>query len=750
MTGRALQGRERELAVLDGLLTSIGLRGGAVVLRGDPGVGKSALLSAVRRGARRRGLRTLTATGVQSEARLAFAGLHQLLRPVMADLAALPPHQGAALDAAFGGTDTEAPSRFVIALAALDLLSEAAGRSPTVVLVDDAHWLDRPTCEVLAFVARRVESESLVMAIAIRDGYESPLLDAGLQELTVEALGDADARAVLDARFPALPSPLRERVLADAQGNPLALDELPTAPMSGDRRDGLPTIMPPLTARLERTFAQRCAELPEPTRRLLLIAALEDGGALHTVTAALARFDGGTAAASAVAPAVAARLIEVDGFELRFRHPLVRSAIQGAASGEERRTAHAALAAVLAGQPDRQVWHRAASVAAPDEAIARELEAAAERAQRRGAMPVAISALERAGMLSEGPSGKSRFLRAAELAFEIGRQDLVARLLDRVGPGDLDGRERARVALIRESPADGVHGDPVRVRLAVETAVEMDRAGDTDLALALLLDAALRCWWADPGVESRDRVVAAAEALAVDATDPRLLAILATAAPVRRGEVVLDRLASVPAAAVEAPGAAPLLGVAAQAAGDPASSYTLLTGAIAGLRAQGRLGLLAQFLGVQTWNAIAVGNWNAAEPLAEEWNRLSPDAGQRMGTTGSQVAIALLLGVRGDRERAMALGDEAERVLLPAGLGILLCVLQLARGLTELAAGRHADAYEQLRRGFDPGDPAHHYQLCHWSIAYLAEAAAHCGRVDDARAILASLGPRGAHPTSPG
>ena len=750
MTEPPLLGRERELGVLHDLISSVGVRGGALVLRGDPGVGKSSLLLAVRRAASDRGLPTLAATGFQSETRLAFAGLHQLLRPILADVAALPPSQRAALDAAFGRTVAAAPDPFVIALAALDLLSEAAARSPLVLVVEDAHWLDRPTCDVLAFVARRVEAEPLVLTIAIRDGYENPLLNSGLPELPVEGLHGEDARALLEARFPALVRPLRERVLAEARGNPLALIELPTALTSNRRADGLPTARLALTARLERTFAERWAELPDPTRWLLLVASLDDGGVLDEVTTVTGRVAGGTTSAEDLAAAVNARLVETDGFELRFRHPLVRSAIRDAATAEERRAAHAALADVLADQPDRQVWHRAASVRGPDEGIARDLTATAARAQQRGAMVVAISALERAGGLSEPRSGARRFLRAAELAFEIGRQDLVRRLLDRVGGSDLDPHERARAALVRESPSDGAPGDPVRVRALVEIAVEIERAGDTDLALSLLLGAALRCWWADPGVNSRDLVIAAAQSADVHAADPRLLAILSMAGPFRCAEVVLERLESTPAGSIQEATAARLLGFAGHAAGDCALSSSFLAQAIPGLRAQGRLALLAQVLTVQAWNAIHLGDWKAAGAFAEEGNRLAQETAQPIWTSGSQIAMALLLGVQGDRERAEFLADDAERAVLPAGLGDLLCVLEFARGLTDLTSGHYADAHEHLRRMFEPGDPAHHFRARQWGIGYLAEAAVHCDRRDDARAIIGALRPVGAHRPSPG
>src|SRR3954468_2809303 len=251
-----LLGRLREQRLLDSLLDDVATRGQALVLRGEPGIGKSRLLSETAQAARARGMAVLTTTGVQSEAHLPFAGLHQLLRPVRGRAAELPAVQRAALDAAFGLTDEIAPEQYRIAMAVLDLVSEVATDAPVLLVVEDAHWIDRPTSEVLAFLARRIESDAVVLLAAIRDGYPPGLGDAGLREHTLAGLEDATAAALLDGSAPQLPLATRTQILREAAGNPLALLELPAVAARHDHEQWLPGVVP-LTQRLEDAFATR-------------------------------------------------------------------------------------------------------------------------------------------------------------------------------------------------------------------------------------------------------------------------------------------------------------------------------------------------------------------------------------------------------------------------------------------------------------------------------------------------------------
>ncbi len=727
----SLFGREAEMRVLDDLLDHAPRQGGSLLVTGEPGIGKSALLSEASRRARDRGMLVLAATGVPSEAQLPFAGLHQLLGPVFSQVDVLTGPLRDAMLAAFGLTDAAAPDLFRTALAALELLSATAAQAPVLVIAEDAHWLDRATCDVLAFAARRLECEPILLLAAILDGFESPLTSAGLPVLRVDALPAAAAAALLDSRAPGLPAAARTRMLDEAAGNPLALVELPIAFRQLGSQAALPTWLPLTTV---------------ATRTALLVAALNDSSQLGDVVAATAQMAGAGVTIEDIAPAVAARLVEIGDTGYRFRHPLMRTAIQQEASVSQRHAVHAALAAALAGQPDRAVWHRAAAVTGPDESVADELEAAATRAQRRGATITAVSALRRSAALSERRHRAERLLRAAELAFELGRQDLVQELAGEAEPLDLPPRQQARVAWIRDSFADGIPGDATRVRSLAVTARRAGADGDTGLALKLLYGAALRCWWANPGQEARDTVVGTAEQLDVDGDDPRLLVILAFAAPIGRGAAVYERLARTfgPSGTGVDPGAADpgvmrLAGNAAMAIGAFGIAAGSLAAAAAGLRAQGRLGLLARALALQAWSAVQLADLRAAIPAAEEARRLAQETNQPLIRATAQAVQAVLAALTGDQATVAGLAAQAERVSVPIGAGAVLAAAQLARGLAALGGGRPAEALEHLRRLHDPADPAYHVAVSCCVIGDIAEAAHRSGNTESIGAFIAAM-----------
>jgi DNA-binding CsgD family transcriptional regulator/tetratricopeptide (TPR) repeat protein len=730
--------RKAELAFLGGLIARVPEAGRAIVLRGEAGIGKSSLLAEATIAARTRGMRVLTATGVQSETRLPFAGLHQLLRPVLAGRDYLPGPQRVALESAFGLSDAPRPELFLIALGALELLGDVATRNPVLLVAEDAQWLDRPTCEVLAFVARRIESEPIVLIAAVRDGHESPFDDAGLSELHLERLDDATSAELLDARAPGLAPELRRRLLNEAGGNPLALVELPNVAQAGLLSDeGFLLADLPLTSRLEKAFALRLSDLSPSTRWLLLIAAAEDRGVLAEVMRATTFAGGAENFEPALAAAVKARFLEVSGTELHFRHPLVRSAVYQSASVSERRAAHVALADALNEQPDRRAWHRAAASIGPDESVADELEATALRAQQRGGVAVAAAAWERAARLSTDPSVRAaRLLLGAELAFEIGRKAIALRLLNDTEGLELGPREQARRVWIRENLPDSRQGDPTQVATLIKLADDVRLRGDADLALKLLHAAALRAWWAEPGPRARERVFEAAERLGVDELDPRLLAVLAVATPTTWSGVVLERLARIAPSVVADPDAALSLGLAAHVLSDYERSATFVAAAEVGLRARGSLALLAKALVVRAWGATELGRWDLAQAAAEEGGRLAEETGQLIEVTGSQITLAILAGLRGEEHVAKALAEVAERTISTRRLDGQLGLLQMARGMTALTVGRFGDAYDHLRRMFDPADPAHHQRDFWEAINYFAEAAAQTGHHDEARNIV--------------
>lgn len=443
-----LTDRRDERARLDELIAGARLgTSGALVVRGTAGIGKTALLDYLLANAE--GCRIVRAGSVESEMELAFSGLHQLCAPLLDQLDRLPDPQREALATAFGLRAGNPADKFMIGLAVLSLLSDAAEAQPLVCLVDDAQWLDRVSAQVLGFVARRLAAESVVLVFAARDGEELPEL-AGLPELTVAPLGDRDARALLAAAIQGrLDESVRDRIVAEASGNPLALLELPKAwtPSAIAGGFGLPDTVP-VPARVEESFRRRLAALPEPSRQLLLLAAAEPVGDPALVRSAAERLG---IARDAAAPAVEAGLLD-RRTELGFRHPLVRSVVYREAAISDRVRVHAVLAEVTdsAVDPDRRAWHLAAASTAPDDEVASALEHSAGRAQARGGISAAAAFLKRATVLTRDPMQRAaRTLAAAQASFQAGSFDEALALLDEVEHGRLDPVQHALADLLR-------------------------------------------------------------------------------------------------------------------------------------------------------------------------------------------------------------------------------------------------------------------------------------------------------------
>jgi hypothetical protein len=414
-----------------------------LVVHGEAGVGKTALLQYLADQASR--CRVLRVVGVQSEMELAFAGLHQLCAPLLDRLGVLPGPQQEALRTAFGMSAGPAPDRFLVGLAILGLLAEAAAERPVVCLADDAQWLDRASAQALAFVARRLEAESvgLVFSVRVADGEL-----AMLPQLQVKGLPERDARALLDA---ALTGPVdarvREQIVAETRGNPLALLELPRAAALAHLAGGfgLPGALP---GRIEDSFRRRVGVLPAQTRQLLLLAAADPTGDPVLVWRAAGRLGISTLAAG---PAAEAGLAEFDA-RVRFRHPLVRSAVYQSASARDRQEVHQVLADATDPQadPDRRAWHRAQAAARPDEEVAAELESSAGRAQARGGLAAAAAFLERAAMLTLDPARRaSRTLAAAQTSLRAGAFGQALELLAMAEAEPLDELQSARADWLR-------------------------------------------------------------------------------------------------------------------------------------------------------------------------------------------------------------------------------------------------------------------------------------------------------------
>lgn len=744
-----LIGREHELRALDERIDAASQGGSALVLRGDAGIGKSLLLDEARTHATGRGFRVLTTAGVQSESHLPFAALQRLLHPVLDAVERLPESQSTAVRVAFGLSDGSAPAPFLLALAVLHVLGEVAAHAPLLLLIDDAQWLDDPTAHALAFIARRIESDPVVMLVAIRDGVEGHPLEAGLPERRLEGLAEVDALALLDAREPGLTPALRDRVLREAAGNPLALVELPIALRAAGVTDASP--LPPwlpVTKRLEQAFATRLWALPQATRTLLLLAAADEGAALDDLLLAASEVEGCAVGIDALPAAVAAGLVEIDGPRLRFRHPLMRSTIHETSGHLERAAAHSALAAI-ARDPDRRVWHRAASVIGVDATIATELEGVAVRARRRGAAAISMEALERAAQLAEPRRCGEFLVSAAELANDLGRHADVSRLLRAAERAELAPLDQTRLAWLRELVERESWSGAVKIRAFAEIAERMRLDGKFERALEALSAIALRCWWSNPDEETRRRMVAVAERLPFPEDDPRLLAILGLAGPVERGAIVIDRLSRLVIAPAASASHVLLLAHGTAGVGACAEAQRILDVAIPGLRAQGQLGLLAQALVTQAWTAIRRGRWRLAGSAAKEGTRLAQETAQPLWVTVAELAEATLAAYRGDVATAERLSAAGEKMLLPIGANPMLALVQFPRGVTALALGRHAEAYEQLSRIFDPADVAFQPLVRSWVLIDLVEAALHSDHLEEARQIVAELEPLAGQTRSP-
>jgi DNA-binding CsgD family transcriptional regulator/tetratricopeptide (TPR) repeat protein len=751
MMASELIGRDSEIAAVELLLARIADGGGSLLVLGDPGIGKSALAEVASRRAAGRGMRVLACAGVPGEAQFSFAGLHQLLRPVLAEADGLPRGQRDALLTALGaGEEGPAPAMPLVGLAALELLAARAGRAPVLVVAEDVHWLDSSTCEVLAFVARRLGTDPVGLVGTAREAEleDNPLAGAGLAELRLGPLDAVAAGALLDAHG-VLDPVVRQRVLAEAAGNPLALVELPVTAGQHDSHGAVNEWIP-LTRRLEQAFASRLPGLPAVTRTALLAAGLNDGDALGEVLAAASAVAGAPVQVADLAAAVAARLAEVDGQRVRFRHPLVRSAVGEAAGLAARQAMHRALAEVLAGVPDRQVWHRAAASVGPDEEVAAGLENAADRAFGRGAIAEQAQALAAAARLSPGPALRGqRLIRAAWAFYDLGRPQTTLRLLDEAEPLDLEPGDRLRLSWYRESTGAATRSGTRPLAALAGLADQMRQHGYNDQALLTLESVAIRCYWSNPDRRTRRRMTAVAEAVPVAGDDPRLLYVLALSDPARHGAAVLARLAQ------HQPGSGTayqdyLLGYAAAAVGACEQAVGFHTAAAGGLRARGSLGLLGTVLLSQGWSALLLGQAGLAGPAAEEAARLLGEGGRPLSAACAQLVQAVLAGRRGDTAAAADLAGQAERVLLMGGVPPLLALVQLARGTAALGAGRHDEAYEQLARIFDPHDAAYHPHLRAWALVDLAEvAAAGGGYHDKARRHCAELIPEAAATGSP-
>ncbi|MEU8662186.1 AAA family ATPase [Actinoplanes philippinensis] len=731
-----LVGRDGEVALLGRLLDQTAAqRGSALVIRGEPGIGKTALLSWLARTAEDRGMRVLAAAGVESESRLPYAALHQLLYPLSAAIGGLPPVHRAALRAAFG-LEPGQPDLYAVALAALDAIVDAAAERPIVLVIDDLHWLDKASADVMAFVGRRVGSDAVLAVGGTRTvALDDPQRRSDLPDLELGRLAAADAAALLDTHAPQLSPSVRERFLAEAAGNPLALVELPrSAPV-------IAAAGPlPLNSRLEAAFAARASDLGVREGALLLTLAADAACDVPRLLAAATEVAGESVTLGDAQRAIDAGLIEVAGPALRFRHPLMRSAVYQRAPLAARLDVHRRLAGQLAGFPDRRLWHLASATLGPDRDLAGELERYAGQARQRGATMSAVAALHRAGELTEQPAAATALvLRAAELASEIGARHEVERLLTESDLSALGPVEEARLANVLEVVRFGQFRDPAqRVRELIDRAVAARDAGSRQVYLQLLWRAASRCFFQATGPETagaRARIAALADA---EGDDPLALALIAYTVPEQRGAEILDRLHRV-AQAGGGPDTLRFLGSAALVLGDFDRSSAWLAAAVADARAQGRMAVIVRLLTSANWGRLWLGDWDQANAELTESEVLARETGEAFYAVASRTSTGAIAAMRGDLDTAERLLDEVATSPLAAGMSYIHSARVQARGLVHLFRGENQQAYAVLARAFDPASPTYHRYMRWWLVPELLDAALAAQRVPEVRTLIAGL-----------
>jgi DNA-binding CsgD family transcriptional regulator len=733
-----LTGRRSEREVLDRLIRAV--RSGqsrALVVRGEAGVGKTALLEyLVEQGS---GCRVVRAAGVQSEMELAFAGLHQLLAPVVDRLVRLPVPQRDALRTAFGVSPGPAPDRFLVALATLGLLSEVAEERPLICLVDDEQWLDRASSQVLAFVARRLEAEGVAVVFAARTSSDA---FAGLPELVVEGLGEDDARALLESVLTGpLDARVRDQIVSESRGNPLALMELlrglTPAELAGGF--GLPGAMP-VSGVIEDSFRRRIDALAIDSRRLLVLAAADPVGDPVLVWGAAQRLGIGT---QAMTPAVESGLIEF-GTRVWFRHPLVRSVAYRSASVRERQAVHRALAEVTDPQidPDRRAWHRAHAAPGPDEDVAAELERAAGRAQARGGLAAVAAFLERAAQLTLDPVRRAeRLLVAARAKRDAGALDPALGLLVAVEAGPLDAlrtaeveRLRGQIALVQRRGSDAARLllsaarrlDPLDAAAARETHLEALGAamwsGDLD-GPGGVLEVATAALAAPRGPDPPRAVDVQLDAFALRWTEG-----YAAAAPTLTRALRLFLGLDVASGEVDVWLAGGSTGAIAFELWDVESAHALAARVAQFARDTGALVHLQLALNILARTHVLAGEFTTAALMIEE-DRVIAEVTGNPPVAYSEMMFAAW---RGLEEQTAQLIDASLREATAGGLGAMANFAAAASAVLYNGLGRHDAARDAAWRAFQRDQLG----LGPHVVPELAEAASRTGEVALVRAAL--------------
>ncbi|MGW4597838.1 ATP-binding protein [Streptomyces sp. NPDC004457] len=737
-------GREQEISrVLRGLFPDRAEEAGALLLVGEPGMGKTTLLHAVRAEAGRRGT-VLGCAGSQAERTLAYGALHQLLSPALDHLPRLPAPQRAALSRALGlrhapvrtaGADG-GDGRLLVGLATLNLLLASARHRPVTVVVDDLQWLDEPSLDTVLFVARRLAGEPVGLLAAVRGdgacvpGWPDP------EPVPVGPLSGEAAGRLLDAQ-PVVPrGRLRGQVLRLAAGNPLALVELARAAaqrgfVGWDTAVGAGF---PVPARLERAYGERLDGLPEATRRVLLFAAAADGPDMRAALAAAASVPGGDAEAWAAAED--AGLVRLAGGKVAFRHPLMRSVVYGAASFAERREVHLRLAEGLAEDPDRRAWHLAAASLAPDESVAGALVATADRARRRGGYRVAAAALERAAQLSEqGRSRARRLLDACDLAVQAGEPWWVEALTAEVAAATDDTAMLAEAVLRRGWALASTGRQRAALSHLLPLAADMMDASPVTALDAVSHSAVVLYCSGDEAFRRQARGLLARIPGDVGSPYEQVWA-RACCDPFGDRSGVLAALQRAAAEAGDVPGRLSVLGSAAWMLDETALGVRLLSEVMERLHTvttAGSSAMVGQALALAQFDA---GAWEAACESAEDARRVAEEKGLEAAAWVAVYVSAMVLALRGEDARGlMARAVRGLDVSESRALGVRMAMVRAAVAAAE---GDHAVEFELLRGLFTAGpDPRPvHYHCSLYGVGDLAAAAVRVGRPAEAVAVV--------------
>jgi DNA-binding CsgD family transcriptional regulator len=731
-----LIGRDSELSWLRGLVDPPPAESRVLMLLGDAGMGKTVLLAEAVRLARSAGLRVLRVTGRESEQDLAFAGLHQLLRPVLDRVASLPDRQAEALLGALGlAAEPAAADALLTGLAVLTLLSRLSEDRPLLLVADDAQWLDRGSLETLAFAARRLESEPLVLLVGARGTLPPAGLERDFPELLLEPLNTQDAGQLLDAQPHPPRGRARQQVLAQAAGNPMALIELSRIiaadPAAGRRWAA--ELLPP-TERLATIIAARYGALPESARMALLLTAVADRPEMTAAVPGLT--------AAALAPAETTGLIRVDNSGPQFTHPLVRAAVYHAVPFAERAAAHLKIADTLRGQPDRYAWHLAAAALEPDEHVASLLEETAAQAQRRGGAAVAARAYERAAELSPGERDQARrLLAAAALALPAGQADWVQELATRVLAVTADPQLRltARLHIGWALIWSNRHADALATLISVAQeasarlpVIAWDAIGQAGTVAYQTGTAEGRQAVRDTLDLLREPPRPAADWPAVLADESRLWIRAATDPFGNRSEVI-PRLHRMAGGTVDGHAR---VGAAAWLLDESELAVRLLRESLSRLRAPGVHGDSGATLSALQWACIDTGRWDEALAASREAADLAAAYKMEAVAASANLATATVLAMRGGYDQVQPLVASALATIDAAAYRGFAARAWHATGIAALAEGSYLTGYAQISQLFDAdGAPLHHH-VSYLGIADLVATAVRAERHLEARTLV--------------